>query len=133
MQPSILCSALKPLDDLYSIEKVIVSTYQSVSGNWLPSNAGFKTSNPFALDDLSYNSPYFPSLKSKVKYQMAFNCVPQVGNILENQYSTEEEKMILETQKILQKILKFVQPAFEYQRLIVIVNPFVLNLKKRLI
>ncbi len=103
---SILCSALKPLDDLYSIEKVIVSTYQSVSGIGYQAMQDLKHQTRSALDDLSYNSPYFPSLKSKVKYQMAFNCVPQVGNILENQYSTEEEKMILETQKILQKNIK---------------------------
>ncbi len=103
---SILCSVLKPLDALFSIQKVVVSTYQSVSGIGYQAMQDLKQQTRSFLDDLSYSSPYFPSLKSKIKYQMAFNCIPQVGSLLDSNHTTEEEKIIDETQKILEKKIK---------------------------
>lgn len=99
---SILCSALHPITNLYSIKKVVVSTYQSVSGIGFQAMNELKIQTRSCLDGIQYKSSYFPNLKNKTKYQMAFNCLPQVGCLLENNVSTEEIKMIQETKKIMQ-------------------------------
>ena len=105
---SILCTALKPLDDLYSINKVIVSTYQSVSGIGFKAIQDLKLQTRADLDGINYNSPYFPTLSSPVKYHMAFNCLPQIGTFNSLGISSEEEKIIAETQKILNKKIAIV-------------------------
>ena len=88
---------LKPLHDAAKIERVIVSTYQAVSG------AGIK-----ALDELYEQTravldgrPVKPSI---FPHQIAFNCLPQIPQsdaFGDNGYSTEEMKMINETKKIM--------------------------------
>lgn len=105
---SILCSVLKPLDDLFSIKKVVVSTFQSVSGIGFHAIQDLKYQTRSDLDNVTYQSPYFPNLKSKVKYHMAFNCLPQVGTMLENGSTSEEEKVRNETQKILDKKIEII-------------------------
>lgn len=85
--------ALKPLNDYAKIKRIIVSTYQSVSG------AGKK-----AMDELFYQtkSKFFNQNVQPVHFQrqIAFNIIPQIGEFLEGGYSSEEWKMIVETQKI---------------------------------
>lgn len=86
--------ALKPIHDAARIRRVIVSTYQSVSG------AGRK-----AMDELSeqvsalYNGRELK--KEKFPHQIAFNCIPHIDAFLEGGYTKEEMKMINETRKIL--------------------------------
>ncbi|MEL0246377.1 MAG: aspartate-semialdehyde dehydrogenase [Alphaproteobacteria bacterium] len=86
--------ALKPIHDLFKIKRIIVSTYQSTSG------AG-KT----AMDELFHqtldvykNKPLEPSFFSK---RIAFNLIPHIDDFLDNGDTKEENKMIEETQKIL--------------------------------
>ena len=91
--------ALKPLHDLYNIRRIVVSTYQSVSG------AG-KT----PLDELlSQTQEYFENKKLESKYftkQIAFNAIPHIDSFLENGYTKEEQKTTDEIKKILDKKIK---------------------------
>ncbi len=86
--------ALKPIHDAVRIKRLVVSTYQSVSG------AGRK-----AMEELSQQvSALFNGKeieKDKFPHQIAFNCIPQIDAFLENGYTKEEVKMINETRKIL--------------------------------
>lgn len=86
--------ALKPIHDAARIKRVVVSTYQSVSG------AGRK-----AMEELSqqvaalFNGKEIE--KSKFPHQIAFNCIPHIDVFMEGGYTKEEWKMIEETRKIL--------------------------------
>ena len=86
--------ALKPLHDQYSVSRVIVSTYQSVSG-----------SGQKAIEELENQSRNFideePLQNNVYPHQIAFNCLPHIDSFLENGYTKEEMKMVNETRKIL--------------------------------
>jgi aspartate-semialdehyde dehydrogenase len=86
--------ALKPIHDAARIKRVVVSTYQSVSG------AGRK-----AIDELSQQvSALFngrDAVKEKFPHQIAFNCIPHIDVFVDGGYTKEEMKMINETRKIL--------------------------------
>ncbi len=99
--------ALKPLDNNYSIKRIVYSTYQAVSG------AGYKgvidlkngISNFVTTDDginLLKNSSQDYELQ-KFPLPIFSNCLPHIDVFLENGYTKEEEKMINETRKILKK------------------------------
>jgi len=86
--------ALKPIHDAARIKRVVVSTYQSVSG------AGRK-----AMDELSqqvaalFNGKEIE--KAKFPHQIAFNCIPHIDVFMDGGYTKEEWKMIEETRRIL--------------------------------
>jgi aspartate-semialdehyde dehydrogenase len=86
--------ALKPLRDLAPIKRVVVSTYQSVSG------AGYE-----AMDELfnQTRAVYVsdPIEKTKFPKQIAFNIIPHIDIFMENGATKEEWKMMVETKKIL--------------------------------
>jgi len=86
--------ALKPIHDTARIKRVVVSTYQSVSG------AGRK-----AMEELSQQVAALFNGKEieKVKFphQIAFNCIPHIDAFMDGGYTKEEWKMIEETRKIL--------------------------------
>jgi aspartate-semialdehyde dehydrogenase len=86
--------ALKPIHDAARIKRVVVSTYQSVSG------AGRR-----AMEELSQQVAALFNGKEieKVKFphQIAFNCIPHIDVFMEDGYTKEEWKMIEETRKIL--------------------------------
>lgn len=87
--------ALKPLHDAAKIKRVIVSTYQSVSG------AGQK-----GMDELTAQMKAWAEGKeippaNKFQYQIAFNLIPQIDVFTENGYTKEEMKMTNETKKIM--------------------------------
>lgn len=91
--------ALKPLHDVVPIRRVVVSTYQSVSG------AGKE-----AMDELFsqtrgvyMNSPINPDVFDK---QIAFNVIPQIDRFMEDGMTREEWKMAAETKKILDPAIK---------------------------
>lgn len=90
-----LVMALKPLEDKYGIERVVVSSYQSVSG------AGRK-----AFEELSMQTAALLNGKqaeiSAFPHRIAFNCIPEIGSVTENGNTSEEEKVINETRKILE-------------------------------
>ena len=86
--------ALKPIHDAARIKRIVVSTYQSVSG------AGRK-----AMEELSQQvSALFNGQdikKEKFPHQIAFNCIPHIDVFVDGGYTKEEVKMINETRKIL--------------------------------
>jgi aspartate-semialdehyde dehydrogenase len=89
-----LVVVLKPLHDLAGLKRVIVSTYQSVSG------AGKKAINELEQQTkaIVQNQQYPPSVFQK---QIAFNLIPQIDQFLSDGYTKEEDKLIQETRKIL--------------------------------
>jgi len=86
--------ALKPLHDKFRIKRVVVSTYQSVSGAgkdgmdelWAQSRAMY------------VNDPMVPQQFTK---QIAFNCIPHIDDFMDDGSTKEEWKMAVETRKIL--------------------------------
>ncbi|WP_045223217.1 aspartate-semialdehyde dehydrogenase [Desulfonatronum thioautotrophicum] len=85
---------LKPLHDAGKIKRVVVSTYQAVSGT------GQK-----AIEELeSQVRQMFNMQEPEAKvypHQIAFNCLPHIDVFLDNDYTREEMKMVLETRKIM--------------------------------
>ena len=86
--------ALKPIHDAVRIKRIVVSTYQAVSG------AGRK-----AMEELSHQVAALFNGKeierAKFPHQIAFNCIPHIDSFLDNGYTKEEMKMVEETRKIL--------------------------------
>jgi aspartate-semialdehyde dehydrogenase len=86
--------ALKPIHDAARISRVVVSTYQSVSG-----------AGRLAMEELSQQTVALFNgqdlKKEKFPHQIAFNCIPQIDAFLENGYTKEEMKMVHESRKIL--------------------------------
>ena len=86
--------ALKPLHDAARVRRVIVSTYQAVSGAGLVGTEDLINSTRAALDGSKYEQQVFQS-------PIAFNAIPQIGGFKEQGYTSEEMKMVYETRKIL--------------------------------
>ena len=82
--------ALQPLHQAYTIKRIVVSTYQSVTGT------GVK-----AVEQLMGERNKTPDHPMAYKYPIDLNVIPQIDVFLENGYTKEEMKMILETQKIM--------------------------------
>ena len=86
--------ALKPIHDAVRIKRIVVSTYQAVSGT------GKK-----AVDELMNQTRALLSFQDPVvkvyPHQIAFNCLPQIDVFVDNGYTKEEMKMINETKKIM--------------------------------
>jgi len=94
-----LVVALKPLHDAATIKRVVVSTYQSVSG------AGKE-----GMDELFEQSRNIfvgdPAAPKKFTKQIAFNVIPHIDVFLDDGYTKEEWKMVVETKKILDPKIK---------------------------
>ena len=89
-----LVVALKPLDEVYRIKRVIVSTYQSVSGI---GNKGVTQLHKEIHDEHEpINQLVFP-------YKIAYNAIPHIDIFMEDGYTREEYKMIHETRKIMHR------------------------------
>jgi aspartate-semialdehyde dehydrogenase len=85
--------ALQPLHDKYKIKRVVVSTYQSVTGTGKKAVDQLmeeRKGNQMAAADMAY------------KYTIDLNAIPQIDVFLENGYTKEEMKMVKETCKIMQ-------------------------------
>ena len=86
--------ALKPLHDAARITRVVVTTFQSVSGT-----------GKEAMDELLEESQDLLSFKEPTPkvypHQIAFNCLPHIDDFLPNGYTKEEMKMLSETRKIM--------------------------------
>lgn len=100
-----LLVALKPLHDAAKIKRVVVSTYQSVSG------AGKE-----AMDELWHQTkgiyqPGYEVEPAKFTKQIAFNCIPHIDVFMEDGYTKEEWKMTAETKKILDPDIKLTATA----------------------
>ncbi|MEN6318971.1 MAG: aspartate-semialdehyde dehydrogenase [Syntrophaceae bacterium] len=86
--------ALKPIHDAARIKRIVVSTYQAVSGT------GKKAIEELIEQTKSLLSGREPEVKV-YPHRIAFNCLPHIDVFLENGYTKEEMKMVNETKKIL--------------------------------
>src|SRR5215475_7701232 len=96
-----LVVALKPLHDRARIKRVVVATYQSVSGAGKEAMDELfaQTKSVFTMDDLEVKK--FPK-------RIAFNLIPHIDVFMEDGYTKEEWKMVAETKKILDPKIKLV-------------------------
>ena len=88
--------ALKPLHEIFKIKRIVVSTYQSVSGAGKGPMDELIDQTKLALDNKFINSKNFTK-------QIAFNAIPHIDIFSDDGYTKEEMKMINETKKILDK------------------------------
>jgi aspartate-semialdehyde dehydrogenase len=89
-----LVLVLKPLHDQFKIKRVIVSTYQSVSGAGQNHMTELEEQSKLVLEKQKVNSKNFTK-------QIAFNVIPHIDSFMEDGYTKEEWKMTVETKKIL--------------------------------
>ena len=89
----IMVVALKPLHDAAKIKRIVVSTYQAVSGIGLPGISELKKQTEDIVNGRPVEVDAF-------KYQIAFNVIPQIDVLKEDDYYKEEMKMVWETQKM---------------------------------
>ncbi len=85
--------ALKPIHDKFKIKRVVVSTYQSVSGSGQKAIDELKSQTQELLLGNEPKPNVYP-------HQIAFNCLPHIDIFLDNGYTKEEMKMVNETRKI---------------------------------
>jgi aspartate-semialdehyde dehydrogenase len=85
--------ALKPLYDAAGIERVVVSTYQAVSGSGKKGPDELRRQAPRVLAGKPAEAAAYP-------YQIAFNLLPHIDDFLPGGFTKEEQKMVDETQKI---------------------------------
>jgi aspartate-semialdehyde dehydrogenase len=89
-----LVIVLKPLHDLFNIERIVVSTYQSVSGGGKNPMVELIEQTKLSLENKEIKSKNFTK-------QIAFNAIPQIDVFADDGYTKEELKMTNETKKIL--------------------------------
>jgi len=89
-----LVIALKPLHDLFAIKRIVVSTYQSVSGGGKAPMDELIEQTKLVLDNKKVKSKNFTK-------QIAFNVIPHIDVFSDDGYTKEELKMTNETKKIL--------------------------------
>lgn len=87
--------ALKPLQDAARIKRVVVSTYQAVSGTGAKAVSELIRQSDEILEGV-------PPLIEVYPYQIAFNCLPQIDAFLPDGSTKEEQKMVDETRKIME-------------------------------
>ncbi|MCI1987244.1 MAG: aspartate-semialdehyde dehydrogenase [Lactobacillus sp.] len=98
-----MVTALEPIRKAFGLERVMVSTYQAVSGAGQRAlNEMFAEAQAYLDDDVTKVTPeILPAGGDKKHYQMAFNLLPQIDVFEDDGYSHEEWKMIHETKKIM--------------------------------
>ena len=85
-----LVVAIKPLHDAFGIKRVVVSTYQSVTG-----------AGKVALEQLQEEVANRSPAQRKFPHQIAYNCLPHIDIFFEDGYTKEEFKVVNETKKIM--------------------------------
>jgi aspartate-semialdehyde dehydrogenase len=89
-----LVVALKPLAERFTMKRLVVSTYQSVSGAGTAAMEELETQTSALLNDEIIPPQAFA-------HPIAFNCIPQIGGFKDDGYTSEEHKLMAETRKIL--------------------------------
>lgn len=84
-----LVLALKPLHDKYSVKRVVVSTYQSITGTGVAATSQLENERNGVVGEMAY------------PYPIDKNCLPHCDSFMENGYTKEEIKLTNETKKIL--------------------------------
>jgi aspartate-semialdehyde dehydrogenase len=87
--------ALKPIHDAARIKRIVVSTYQAVSGTGLKAIDELLVQTRALLNSQEIQKKVYP-------HQIAFNCLPHIDSFLDNGYTKEEMKMVNETRKIME-------------------------------
>ncbi len=87
--------ALKPLHDVATLKRVIVSTYQSAAGAGQKAIQELQQQTVAALNMQELTVDVYP-------HQLAFNVIPHIDRFLDNGYTKEEQKMVEETRKIME-------------------------------
>ena len=93
--------ALEPLHRAAGLKRVVVSTYQSVSGAGKEAVDELLAQSEAVLNNKELVKERIPYKGAKVNHQIAFNMVPQIDVFDEDDYTKEEMKMINETRKIM--------------------------------
>lgn len=93
--------ALDPIRKKYGINRIIVSTYQAVSGAGIDAVKEMKKQAQQMLNNEDYEANILPSGGDKKHYPISFNILPQIDLFAEEGYTYEEWKMINETKKIM--------------------------------
>ena len=96
-----MVAALKPLHDAFGISRIIVSTYQAVSGAGHKAIEEMLRQSREVLAGNEVRPDILPVGSLPVKHQIAFNAIPQIDKFTENGYTLEEMKMVRETKKIM--------------------------------
>ena len=98
----IMVMALKPLYDISKIKRVVVSTYQAVSGAGREGMDELKIQMEALARGQEVEAKVLPVAKLDKHYQIASNLIPQIDVFMENLYTKEEMKMVDETKKIME-------------------------------
>ena len=98
----IMVMALKPIYDLAKIKRIIVSTYQAVSGAGKEGIDELTNQVKAYSEGKEMEAKVLPSASLGKHYPIAFNLIPQIDVFLDNLYTKEEMKMVNETRKILE-------------------------------
>jgi aspartate-semialdehyde dehydrogenase len=94
-----LLLVLKPLHDLFSVKRVVLSTYQATSGQ------GIKAQDElYDQTKKMFENDLMPP--KEFTKRIAFNCIPHIGEFMDNGFTGEEWKIHTETQKILDPNIK---------------------------
>ncbi|MDY0361843.1 MAG: aspartate-semialdehyde dehydrogenase [Desulforegulaceae bacterium] len=87
--------ALAPVNREYGIKRIVVSTYQAVSGSGKKAIDELFDETRAKINFINYEKKVYP-------HEIAFNCLPHIDVFLDNGYTKEEMKMVNETRKILE-------------------------------
>jgi aspartate-semialdehyde dehydrogenase len=87
--------ALNPIHKHFGIKRIVVSTYQAVSGTGKKAIEELLDQTRAMINFLNWQSKVYP-------HRIAFNCLPHIDAFMENGYTKEEMKMVNETRKILE-------------------------------
>jgi aspartate-semialdehyde dehydrogenase len=93
--------ALEPIREKFGLNKVIVSTYQAVSGSGVVAVEELTEQSKAILNNEAFEPAILPVKGDKKHYQIAFNAIPQIDLFQDNGFTYEEMKMINETKKIM--------------------------------
>lgn len=93
--------ALEPIRKAFGLKKVLVSTYQAVSGAGAEAIDEMYTQSKQVMNDEEVTTEILPVGGDKKHYQIAFNAIPQIDLFQDNGFTFEEMKMINETKKIM--------------------------------
>lgn len=96
----VMLMALKPLYDRAKIKRIVVSTYQAVSGGGKEAIAELKQEVEDIVNGRPVKANILPSASFPKHYQIAFNLIPHIDVFQDNLYTKEEMKMVNETHKI---------------------------------
>ncbi len=97
-----MVAALQPIREKFGLTKVVVSTYQAVSGSGIAAIEELQTQSAQWDAGKNVEAHILPAKADKKHYPIARNVIPQIDKFTDNGYTYEEMKMINETKKILE-------------------------------